>query len=55
MIAFNRKTAGETLVIGTMVAQAIHLADELYRLYRFHKPKRKMGFTQAEQKRWYRR
>lgn len=44
----KRRVAIEALMIGTMIARAIQLADELHRLYKFHKPKHALGFAQSQ-------
>lgn len=50
----KRQLVVETLVVGTMIAQAVHLADELYRLYKVYKPKSKLGFAQSDSKKPWR-
>lgn len=50
----KRQLVVETLMIGTMIAQSVRLADELYRLYKVYKPKSKLGFVQSNSKKPWR-
>lgn len=47
----KRRLVVEALMIGTLIVRGVQLGDEIHRLYKFHKPKRSMGFAPAERKR----
>jgi hypothetical protein len=50
----RRRFLVEALMIGTMIVRAIRLGDEIHWLYKVHKPKRAVGFTQPDRQRRFR-